>query len=224
MAKQRSRRSRAPAKKAKPAPERAQARQASSTRNERLQAQRRAKQRRSTLTRLAVLGAAVLAIASIVLWQINSRRNAQRTIAAITTGTCKYDTKTDPGRVNEHAPRPTFKVIPPGGGVHSPSASRAGAYTVENAPDDGQVVHSLEHGYIAISYRPELAAGDLSALREIADAHEDDVLLLPRAGLDVAVAATAWHRRLLCGTPEPASVRRFVEAYKGKGPENQPRG
>ena len=85
-------------------------------------------------------------------------------------------------------------------------------------------MHSLEHGYIAISYRPDLAAGDLSALREILGAHEKDVLLLPRPGLDAAVAATAWHRRLLCAAPEPASVRRFVEAYKGQGPENVPRG
>lgn len=85
------------------------------------------------------------------------------------------------------------------------------------------MVHALEHGFVAISYRPDLPANDLAALEAIADTFDEDVLLLPRAGLPVRVAATAWHRRLLCTEPEAASVRRFVRAYKGNGPENVPR-
>jgi hypothetical protein len=86
------------------------------------------------------------------------------------------------------------------------------------------VVHSLEHGYVAIWYRPDLAAADLAALRQIAEDRPEDVLLLPRATLPVPVAATAWHRRLLCSRSEPASIRRFADAYIGKGPEKVPRG
>jgi hypothetical protein len=227
MAKQRSSRGRPPAKKAKPKRRPAEGerpRDGRPTQAQRLEAQRRARRRRSQLTRFSVYAVAFVIVAGIVAWQVTSRRNAEQTIGAMTGGTCDYDTRSDPGRVNEHAAGASFSVNPPSGGVHESSAARAGTYTEQSAPQDGQVVHSLEHGYIAISYRPGLAADDLAALEEIADANDEDVLLLPRASLDVPVAATAWHRRLLCEEVEPASVRRFVEAYRGDGPENVPRG
>ena len=48
------------------------------------------------------------------------------------------------------------------------------------------------------------------------------MLLLPRQTLPVAGAATAWHHRLLCDTAEIESLRRFVGAYRNKGPERVP--
>ena len=227
MAKQRANRGRPAAKKAAAKPKKAKRADAEAprrpTRNERLEAQRRAKRRRSQMMRLAAIVAAAAVVVGIVAWQVTSRRNAAQTIAAMTGGACEYDTETDPGRVNEHTSAPSFTVNPPAGGVHSASAARAGTYTAESAPEDGMVVHALEHGFIAISYRPDLDAARLADLEQIADDFDEDVLLLPRPTLDVPVAATAWHRRLLCGEPEPASVRRFVEAYRGDGPENVPR-
>ena len=226
MAKQRANRGRPPAKKAKKA---SKPRPADTegprkpTRAERWEAERRAKRRRSSLIRTAagiVVGALVI---GVVAWQFTSRRNAQRTISAMTTASCDYDTRSDRGAVNEHTSSPSFSVNPPAGGVHSPSAARAGTYTAESAPEDGQVVHALEHGFIAVSYRPDLAPEDVAELEELAEDYDEDVLLLPRPNLDMPVAATAWHRRLLCQQPEPANLRRFVEAYKGDGPENVPR-
>jgi hypothetical protein len=194
------------------------------TQAERLEALRRARRRRSQLVRFSVAAVAVIVIGGVVAWQVASRRQAQRTIAAMTMGACDYDTRSDPGRVNEHADAVSFKVNPPAGGVHEPSPARAGSYSEEASPPDGQVVHSLEHGYIAISYDPQLAPRDVAALKDIAAAHDEDVLLLPRNDLAVPVAATAWHRRLLCSEVEPASIRKFVQAYVGNGPENVERG
>jgi len=227
MAKQRANRGRPAAKKAASKPKKA--RQANPdaprrpTREERWEAERRAKRRRSRLLRLGASMAVAAVFIGIIAWQVTSRRNAQRTIAAMTSGTCEYDTESDSGRVNEHSSSPSFAVNPPAGGVHSPSAARAGTYSAASAPEDGQVVHALEHGFIAISYRPDVDADQLAELEQLAGDFDDDVLLLPRPTLDVPVAATAWHRRLLCAEPEPASLRRFVKAYRGDGPENVPR-
>ena len=199
------------------------ARQDKLSRTERLEARRRERRRRSTLVRLAVVGGLVVVLGAVAVWQVGARRNAQRTIAALTAGSCRYDTKTDPGSVNEHVPTPTFAVDPPSGGLHTPEVASAGTYDGSNAPEDGRVVHALEHGYVALWYRPDLAEKDLADLKRLAEAEEADVLLLPRPTMAVKVAATAWHRRLLCNELEVDTLRRFVDAYAGEGPEKVPR-
>ena len=127
-----------------------------------------------------------------------------------------------PGLGRNHVANPTYKVDPPAGGDHNPTAAPAGVYTAENKPPDGQLVHSLEHGYVIIWYRPDLPPTDLTALQELTQRHARDVLLVPRASLDQPVAATAWHARLLCGAPDVASLERFVDRYVNQGPEKVP--
>lgn len=48
------------------------------------------------------------------------------------------------------------------------------------APPDGQVVHALEHGDIAIWYRQGATPEVVEALRKLNDNRPDDVLILPR--------------------------------------------
>lgn len=155
-------------------------------------------------------------------WRIASRRAEQRAVAAMTSGDCRYDTRSDPGRVNEHRQNSSFELDPPSGGVHDGSVAPAGIYSDENRPSDGQVVHALEHGFIALWYRPNVG-GSLDALEAIREDFREDVLILPRPTMETAVAATAWHKRLLCPDVEDASLRRFVERYRNKGPERVPR-
>ena len=193
-------------------------------RAERIEAQRQAERRRSQLIRVGVIVLVVALLAGLVAWQVLNRRSSQRAIAAMTEDTCRYDTETDPGRTGEHIANPTFRVNPPSGGVHTPAVARAGVYTAANTPPDGQLVHSLEHGYVVIWHQPDVSAEELAQLREIAEDNEDDILLVERANLPVPAAATAWQRRLLCDEVETDSLRLFVDAYVGKGPEKVPRG
>ena len=222
MAKQRSKRGRPGAKqvKAKPTSQKRERRREGPTQAERWEAERRARRRRALRTRVAVIVVGIALVGGVVAWQVTNRRNASRTIATLTAGSCRYDTRSDRGRVNEHGANPTFTVNPPSGGVHSASVAPSGTFSAENAPGDGEVVHALEHGGIAVSYRPGLPPDRLAALEAIADEHGEDVLLLPRSSLGVPVAATAWHRRILCDQAEPDTVGRFVDAYAGEGPEN----
>ena len=192
-------------------------------RAELIEAAHRARKRKARLTRLAIYGVVAALVAGLLAWQIVSRRNAQRTIAVMSAGSCSYDTRSDPGRVNEHSSGAGFRVNPPAGGVHPATPASAGIYTEDNLPGDGPVVHALEHGLIAIFYQPEVPGEDLAALTKLAREYQNDVLLLPRATMEERVAATAWHRRLLCDELEVANLRRFVAAYVGKGPERVPR-
>lgn len=160
-------------------------------------------------------------IAGVVGSKVRSDRAERYAIAAMTSGGCEFDRRSDPGAVNEHADNPTFQVDPPSGGVHEASAASPGVYTADSLPPEGRVVHALEHGDIAVWYRPDLAVEQIDLLTALVDA-EPDVLVLPRVGLDRAVAVVAWHKRLLCDTFDMTVVRQFVDRYADKGPENQP--
>lgn len=192
------------------------------SRGERIEAERRRRRRRSRLLRYGSLGVIVVVLAGLVAWRLSVRRAEQRAIALMTSGTCTYDTRTDEGRVNEHRPNSSFEIDPPAGGVHDGSAASAGRYTEERRPEDGQIVHALEHGFIALWYRPDQVR-DLDALESLAEEFSEDVLLLPRPTMEPGVATTAWHRRLLCESTEEPALRRFIERYRNKGPERVPR-
>lgn len=142
----------------------------------------------------------------------------------MTAGTCRYDRRSDPGRVNQHADNATFAVEPPSGGVHDPSPASPNVYREGSVPPDARVVHALEHGDVALWYRPGAEPATVEALEEMAAEREDDILVLPRPGLKEEVAAVAWRRRLLCQDNEPAALRRFIERYADEGPESQPEG
>ena len=105
------------------------------------------------------------------------------------------------------------------GGDHLVQPSPAGVYTAQQLPPDGQLVHSLEHGYVILWYKPDLTPEALDQLKAVTDKHSRDVLLVPRQSLPVPVAATAWHKRLLCQQLEPAALETFVTEFRNKGPE-----
>ena len=192
------------------------------TQAERIEAHRRARRRRARLIRYGAIAVLTLGVGGFVTWGVVSRRAEQRAVAAMTSGDCRYDKRSDPGRVNEHRQNTSFELDPPSGGVHDGSVAPAGVYSEENRPSDGQIVHALEHGFIALWYQPDLSEG-LDTLEAIREDFREDVLLLPRPTMETPIAATAWHRRLLCADVEDANLRRFVERYRNKGPERVPR-
>jgi len=130
---------------------------------------------------------------------------------------CSVDSRFDPGQ--KHVPLATYKVDPPSGGDHDPVPSPAGFYDATDVPTDGHLVHSLEHGFVIVWYRPgAVTPATLDALRDLAGQHRW-VLVAPRPSMDSALAATAWHRRLLCPDGADGPVGNFVAAFRNQGPE-----
>lgn len=194
------------------------------TRAERLAAAEAARRRKAARTRALVAGGLVAVLALLTVTIINSRKSNDRVVSDLeASGACSYDSKADtdsgPGK-NHIAGNLAYKVNPPAGGNHNPSASPAGVFTLENTPPDAQIVHSLEHGYVTIWYRADLDAAGLEDLKALTGRYARDALLVPRASLtEVPVAATAWHRRLLCQRADVKSLEEFVKEYRNKGPE-----
>ena len=185
---------------------------------------RRTIRRRQIRARVIVAVVIVIGVGAIGLNRLSVRRSNQRLEAALTAGSCRVDGRSDPdsGTGRNHVASPTFEVNPPAGGNHTVQAASAGEFTATTAPSDGQIVHALEHGYVAVWYRPDIPGDTVEALRGLRNEFDRDILLIPRPNLPIPVAATAWHHRLLCDTAEPESLRRFVQAYRNKGPERVP--
>ena len=103
-----------------------------------------------------------------------------------------------------------------------PVAAAAGDYSLGVIPPDGQLVHSLEHGYVDLWFQPTLPADQLAQLQTVASDFGRDTLLIPRPSLPVPVAATAWHHRLLCQGENSGALTSFIATWRNKGPERIP--
>ena len=197
------------------------------TRAERLAAAEAARRRRALRNRALLAGALAAIIVAVTLVVVNNRREEDRIARQLESGGCEVDSKADAdaGSVQSrnHVPAPTYKVNPPAGGNHLAQAAGPGVYTLANAPPEGQIVHSMEHGYVVLWHAPDLPADRVEELRTLANKHDRDVLMVPRAGMPVPVAATAWHRRLLCGgPPDMVALEKFIVDFRNKGPEKVP--
>jgi hypothetical protein len=130
---------------------------------------------------------------------------------------CTVDSRFDGGRT--HVPAATYEVDPPAGGDHDAVPSPAGFYDATNVPTDGHLVHSLEHGYVIVWYQPSsVAAATVDGLRDLAR-RAKWVLVAPRPSMSTPLAATAWHRRLLCPDGATGPIDAFVTAFRNQGPE-----
>lgn len=121
------------------------------------------------------------------------------------------------------AERPDYRTDPPTSGNHvnAPYQQADGAYVEK--PKDIFVVHSLEHGRIAIQYDPSLPEEDQLALRGLYDTMYAGALLFPNPDMPYAVAVTAWRSKLGCeeyqGAATLDAIRAFGTETFGRSPE-----
>lgn len=108
----------------------------------------------------------------------------------------------------------------PTSGPHWPAPTSPGFYT-QPQPNEA-LVHAIEHGNIVVYY-DQLSDEDLAQLRSWSDFYTGTwsaVTAVPHAGLGEGVVLTAWDHRLRLDQFEAAPMAAFIEAYRGRGPEN----
>ena len=108
----------------------------------------------------------------------------------------------------------------PTSGPHDPTWTRSGVYDQPQPPT--QLVHALEHGNIVIYYDQPgpKAIARFEAWADLYDGQWSGLVVTPEAGLGQAVVLTAWTRRLELDSFDPAAAAAFIDAYRGRGPEN----
>ncbi len=121
---------------------------------------------------------------------------------------------------------------PPTSGSHWPDPLLDGVYDTEK-PEEA-IIHSLEHGRVWISYRPDIPQEAIDQLTQIAS-REVRVILTPRSANETAIALAAWTRLdtfdltqyrnsegQLALSEVEGRVRSFIARYRDKGPEYVP--
>lgn len=121
--------------------------------------------------------------------------------------------------VSPGAPLEVVAGQPPVGGPHFEQPVPPGIYA-QPLPD-GNAIHSLEHGIVWISYRPDLvSAKDLEVLTAVAQAHGRDVLMSPRPGNNAVASVVSWGRRLNLASPvSRQAIEAFVVTNVDQAPE-----
>jgi len=115
---------------------------------------------------------------------------------------------------------PVYGTNPPTSGNHAepPYQQADGAYG--ETPKETTVVHSLEHGRLAIQYSPDLPGGDQEELIGLYETMWGGTLLFPNDKMPYAVAATTWTNLLGCNEYKGAitldAIRAFAKETWGK--------
>lgn len=104
----------------------------------------------------------------------------------------------------------SYSPIPPVGGRHFDQWQNCGFYDSPIANENA--VHSLEHGAVWITYRPDLAPSDKEKLRSFVEGGY--VLVSPYPGLDVPVVASAWGRQLRLDSADDPRLGGFLEVFR----------
>lgn len=117
-----------------------------------------------------------------------------------------------------------YKSNPPtsGGMSGTPAFDGATAKPLQHE----QVVHSLEHGRIALWFDADTPPKARGALKAVFD-EDPPAMILTRneRAMSPQVAATAWGQRLTCPTYNdrvPDALRAFRDEYRFNGPEFEP--
>jgi hypothetical protein len=125
-----------------------------------------------------------------------------------------------------------YRSNPPTSGNHYIEPTDDAAFP--QAPQDEQLVHSLEHGRVIIWFKPNLPEDARADLKALYDSDTYQMILVPRRDMPYQVAATAWNRE-----PEPDgtgrllgcerhnervfdALRTFRDEHRSNGPEPIP--
>ena len=111
---------------------------------------------------------------------------------------------------------------PPTSGPHYEEWTKAGVY--EEPLADGNLVHSLEHGYVIISYNCEQENPECKDLvsKVVAIWEEkgrNKIIVTPRPSLDTKIALTAWTKLDKFDEFDAERINFFIDEFRNKGPE-----
>ena len=103
-----------------------------------------------------------------------------------------------------------YPTIPPAGGNHLGISHTCGIYKVELL--DEAAVHSLEHGAVWVTYKPEIAKEEIIKLTTMLSSRSK-ILLSPHPEQISPIVATAWGRRLEIESSNDLRLEKFVDFF-----------
>ncbi len=143
------------------------------------------------------------------------------------TTSSQYTWQTFPDLGRQHigeGDKITYNSNPPTSGPHLPTWERYGIKDKEIR--DELLVHSLEHGYVIMSYNcaklPDPASCD-AFKKQLTDITNEKriwkLIVIPRSNLDVPLALTAWGHLDKMDQVDKERIVAFIDEFRDQGPE-----
>ncbi|MFI7417988.1 DUF3105 domain-containing protein [Nonomuraea sp. NPDC049684] len=172
---------------------------------QKMRAEQQRKQRRAALLMWGTGGLIVVLLVGVVgVYLVNQARATSLDAVA----NYKYE-------AGQHVAKSvTYKEVPPVGGEHNNYWQQCAVY--DKPIHNEHAVHSLEHGAVWITYRPDLPKAQLDALKEVATStgQQDYMLVSPYPGLPAPIVASTWGHQLKLQDPSDPKLPAFIKKYQ----------
>lgn len=173
-------------------------------------------------TRLALIGA-VAAVAAVVVAVVLATTLGGTDASAIADAGCAQETFPSQGRQHVDKLEEGFEYnsFPPTSGPHDAQPAIWNIY--DEPPGERHLLHSLEHGGIAVQYGDGVPDATVAAIRTwYEQSDRKGIIVAPLPGLGGKVALSAWTHLATCPGFDAKATDTFVELYRYKGPERLP--
>jgi len=107
----------------------------------------------------------------------------------------------------------SYTINPPVGGSHNSAWQRCAGDVYDAQVASEHAVHSMEHGAVWITYRPDLAKDQVEALATKVRGN-DYLLMSPFEGLDKPISLQAWGYQLKVDSASDGRIDEFIQALK----------
>lgn len=172
-----------------------------------------------------VIIGSIIAIVGILGGGLFLVTKSQNTSQATPTSNYQWQKLPDLGRKHvDEGTKVTYNSNPPTSGPHYPVWQK---YGITDKPvADELLVHSLEHGYVIMSYNcAKLPAGTScdTLKKQLSDIVKEKrtwkLIMIPRPNLDVPLALTAWTYLDKMKQFDKNRIASFIDDFRDKGPE-----
>lgn len=176
--------------------------------------EKRQKQKLYVRIGLGVIGVLLIAAIGYGIYQASANHDENQMPANVISYTDAV--WTDRSHDDNYTGWPDQDKHPPVGGTHAQVWQNCGFY--DKPIGSGHAVHSLEHGAVWITYKPDLPQSEIDKLKGLAES-QDYILVSPYANQPTPVVASAWDKQLDLQSPDDKDLERFINNFKNKGPE-----
>ncbi|MER7001941.1 DUF3105 domain-containing protein [Dactylosporangium sp. NPDC000555] len=164
---------------------------------------------------VGVLALACVAGIAGVVWYM-PKRNLSGDASADIVGLINYRTTHPEWLERDHraeGEKIEYPMVPAAGGPHHPVWQRCAGDVYTEPVDEGNAVHSLEHGAVWITYRTGLAPAEVERLAKRVR-NNDYMLMSPYDGQPSAISLQAWGYQLRVTSADDSRIDAFIRQYR----------
>ncbi|MCA1696891.1 MAG: DUF3105 domain-containing protein [Actinobacteria bacterium] len=110
-----------------------------------------------------------------------------------------------------------YAQTPPVGGAHDPAWTPCRFYDAPVRSENA--VHSLEHGAIWVTYRPDLPPDQVDMLARLARSRGRVLVSRWDYGLPAPIVVSSWGRQLKLASATDPRLVQFADAFSRQSPE-----